>query len=161
MAEDTGMERTEPASERRREQAREDGQIARSRELSTLALLLAAGGGLWGMGAGLTEKLSDLMRHGMQMDRALVFDPDQMLLRLKDFSIDMLLAFAPLLFLLIVAGIASTLVLNGWLFSFKPLMPDWSRVDPLKGLARIFSWNGAIEMLKASAKSVVVATSLL
>ena len=85
MAEDTGMERTEPASERRREQAREDGQIARSRELSTLALLLAAGGGLWGMGAGLTEKLSDLMRHGMQMDRALVFDPDQMLLRLKDF----------------------------------------------------------------------------
>ncbi len=156
MAEDTGMERTEPASERRREQAREDGQIARSRELSTLALLLAAGGGLWGMGAGLTEKLSDLMRHGMQMDRALVFDPDQMLLRLKDFSIDMLLAFAPLLFLLIVAGIASTLVLNGWLFSFKPLMPDWSRVDPLKGLARIFSWNGAIEMLKASAKSVVV-----
>ena len=156
MAEDTGLERNEPASERRREQAREEGQVARSRELSTLALLLAGGGGLWFMGAGLADKLSVMMRHGMQLDRALAFDPDLMLLRLKESSIDALLAFSPLLVLLVLAGIASTLLVSGWLFSIKPLLPDFSRLDPLKGLGRIVSWNGVIEMLKAIGKTVLV-----
>ena len=156
MAEDSGLERTEPASVRRREQAREDGQVARSRELSTLALLLAAGGGLWFMGAALTDRLSGLMRQGMQLDRALAFDTDLMLLRLKDSCVDMLLAFSPLLLLLVLAGVASALLLNGWLFSFKPLLPDWSRIDPLQGVARIVSWNGVVEMLKAIAKTVLV-----
>jgi len=156
MAEDTGLERTEPASIRRREQAREEGQVARSRELSTLALLLAAGGGLWFMGAGLAAKLSDLMRHSMQLDRALAFDTDLMLLRLKDSSLEMLLSFSPLLLLLALAGIASAIALNGWLFSFKPLLPDFGRMDPLKGLARILSWHGVIEMAKAIAKSLLV-----
>ncbi len=96
MAEDSGLERTESASERRREQAREEGQVARSRELSTLALLLAGGGGLWFMGTALADKLSLLMRHGMQLDRALAFDTDLMRLRLKESSVDVLLAFSPL-----------------------------------------------------------------
>jgi flagellar biosynthetic protein FlhB len=156
MAEDSDLERTEPSSVRRREQAREDGQVARSRELSTLALLLTAAGGLWIMGAGLTQKLSGLVRHGMQLDRALAYDTDLMLLRLKDSALDMLLAFSPLMVLLMVAGIASALLLNGWLFSLKPLMPDWGRLDPLKGIARILSWHGVIEMLKAIAKTLVV-----
>jgi len=156
MAEDTGLERTEPASVRRREQAREEGQVARSRELSTLALLLAAGGGLWFMGASLSDRLLGLMRHGMQLERAQAFDTDLMLLRLKDASVDMLLAFSPLFALLLLAGLASALLLNGWLFSFKPLLPDWGRIDPLKGLARMLSWHGVIEMLKAIAKTMVV-----
>ena len=156
MAEDTGLERTEPASERRREQAREEGQVARSRELSTLALLLAGGGGLWFMGSGFADKLSALMRRGLQLDRALAFDPDLMLLRLKESSIDALLAFSPLLLLLVLAGIASALLVNGWLFSFKPLVPDFSRLDPLQGLGRIASWHGVIEMLKAIGKTVLV-----
>lgn len=156
MAEDTGLERTEPASIRRREKAREDGQVARSRELSTLALLLAAGGGLWFMGAGLSERLSGMMRQGMQLDRALAFDTDLMLLRLKDSSLDVLLAFLPLLLVLVLAGITSSMLLQGWLFSVKPLVPDFGRLDPLKGVARILSWNGVIEMLKAIAKAVLV-----
>ena len=156
MAEDAGLERTEPASERRRQQAREEGQVARSRELSTLALLLAGGGGLWFMGTGLADRLSVLMRHGMQLERALAFDTELMLAHLRDSSIDVLLAFAPLLLLLVLAGIASALLLNGWLFSFKPLLPDFSRLDPLQGLSRIASWHGVIEMLKAIGKTALV-----
>ena len=156
MAEDSGLERTEPASARRREQAREDGQVARSRELSTLALLLTAGGGLWFMGSGLTERLSGMMRQGMQLDRALAFNTDLMLERLRDTSTDVLLAFSPLLLLLLLAGIGSALLLNGWLFSVKPLMPDFGRLDPLKGLARIVSSHGLVEMAKAVAKTVLV-----
>ncbi|MGP1675573.1 MAG: flagellar biosynthesis protein FlhB [Burkholderiales bacterium] len=156
MAEDTGLERTEPASERRREQAREKGQVARSRELSTLVLLLAAGGGLRFMGSGLADALSDMMRHGMRLDRALAFDTDLMLLRLQHSSLDVLLAFAPLLLLLMLAGIASGLLLTGWLFSAQALQPDFGRLDPLKGLARMASAHGVVEMLKAIAKAALV-----
>lgn len=156
MAEDSGLERTEPASERRLEQAREEGQVPRSRELSTLALLLAGGGGLWFMGMSLTERMSVLMRHGMQLDRTLAFDTELMLLRFKDAALDMLLAFSPLLMLLMIAGAGSSLLISGWLFSFKPLLPDWSRLDPLQGMTRIVSWHGVIEMLKAVVKTVLV-----
>lgn len=156
MAGDTGLERTEPASIRRREQAREEGQVPRSRELSTLALLLTAGGVLSFMGAGLADKMSALMRHGLSLDRALAFEPHLMLLRLQDSSIEALLAFSPLLLLLMLAGAGSTLVLNGWLFNFKPLMPDLGRLNPLKGLGRMLSLNGVIEMVKAIAKALLV-----
>jgi len=156
MAEESGFERTEPASERRREQAREEGQVARSRELSTLTLLLAAGAGLWYMGAGLSEQMADMMRRAMQLSRSMAFEPDLMLLRLKDVSLDMLLAFSPLLLLLVLASFAAELLLNGWMFTFKPLMPDFSRLDPLKGIARILSLQGVIEMLKAIIKSVLI-----
>ncbi len=156
MAEESDLEKTEPASTRRLEQAREEGQVARSRELSTLAVLLAAGGSLWFMGAGLSDRMSGLMRHAMQLDRAVAFDTELMLLRLKESSLDMLLAFLPLLLLLVIAGIASALLLNGWLFSFKPLAPDWGRLDLLKGMGRIFSWTGVVEMLKAIAKAMLV-----
>jgi flagellar biosynthetic protein FlhB len=156
MAEESGFERTEPASERRREQAREEGQVAHSRELSTLTLLLAAGGGLWFMGVGLAERLSELMRRGMLLSRALAFDTDLMVLRLKDSSLDILLAFSPLLLLLVLAGVSSELLLKGWNFTFKPLLPDWNRLDPLQGLARIVSWQGVIEMLKAIIKTVLI-----
>ncbi len=156
MAEESGFERTEPASQRRREQAREEGQVARSRELSTLALLLAAGGGLSFMGGGLTERLSGLMRHGLRLDRALAFDTELMLEQLKDSSIDVLMAFLPLFALLIVAGIASALLLNGWMFSVKPLMPDFARLDPRQGLARMVSAHGLVEMLKAIGKALLV-----
>jgi flagellar biosynthetic protein FlhB len=156
MAEESGFERTEPASERRREQAREEGQVARSRELSTLTLLLAAGGGLWFMGVGLADKLSDMMRRAMQLSRTLAFEPDLMLLRLKDSYLDMLLAFSPLLLLLVLASVASELLLNGWMFTFKPLMPAWNRLDPIQGLARILSLQGVVEMIKAIIKTVLI-----
>ena len=156
MAEESGFERTEPASERRREQAREEGQVARSRELSTLTLLLAAGGGLWFMGVGLADKLSEMMRRAMHLTRTLAFEPDLMLLRLQDLSLDMLLAFSPLLLLLVLASVSSELLLNGWMFTFKPLMPDFSRLNPLQGLSRILSLQGVIEMLKAIIKTVLI-----
>ena len=156
MAEDTGLERSEPSSAKRREQAREDGQVAQSRELSRLLLLLSAGGALWFMGLMLTDRMSALLRQGLRFDQSVAFDPAQMGARLGQGAADMLLAFAPLLLLLVLAAIASSMLLNGWLFSTKALMPDFSRLDPLAGLARILSWHGVVEMLKAMLKTALV-----
>jgi flagellar biosynthetic protein FlhB len=139
MAEDSDLERTEPASPRRIEQAREKGQVARSRELTTVAILLAAGGSLIYMGGGMMEHMRALMRNSMTLDRSVIFNPDQMLLQLHLHSLDILLAILPFLGLMMVVTVASSVVISGWLFTVQAMAPDFSRLDPLKGVTRIIS----------------------
>ena len=82
MAEDSDLERTEPASPRRIEKAREEGQIARSRELGTFAVLLASAGGLVFMGQTLIDRISSTMRNGLTLERADAFDHSAMFIKL-------------------------------------------------------------------------------
>ncbi|MBZ0106833.1 MAG: flagellar type III secretion system protein FlhB [Sulfuricella denitrificans] len=156
MAEDSDLERTEPASGRRIEQAREKGQVARSRELTTVSILLAAGGSLIFMGGGLMEHMRALMRNGLTLDRAVIFDPDQMLMQLHLLSLDILMTMLPFLGLLMVVTVASSILISGWLFSTQALMPDFGRLNPMKGITRIASWSGIVEMVKAIGKSALI-----
>lgn len=156
MAEDSDLERTEPASQRRIEQAREKGQVARSRELTTVAILLASGGGMMAMGGGMMEHMRALVKNALVLNKSDVFDTGQMMAHLHQHSLDMLLTLLPLLGLLLVVTVASSILISGWLFTFEALAPDFSRLDPLKGVTRIISWSGMVEMLKAVAKSALI-----
>ncbi len=157
MAEqDSDLEKTELPSQRRLDQAREEGQVARSRELSTFLVLLAGGAGLWVMGAHFVQQLLHLLREGLTLDRELAFHPEQLLPHLRGLSLDALLAFLPLLALLLLVAAFSPLLMNGWNFSLKPLQPNWDKLDPLAGVGRMFSLNSLMELVKAVAKSVVV-----
>jgi flagellar biosynthetic protein FlhB len=156
MAEDSDLEKTEQPSERRLEQAREKGEVARSRELSTFTILLAGGGTMWFMGASFTQQLTKLLREGLSFKQEQAFNPALMMPRLYDFSVEMLLVFAPLLLAMLLAAIFSPLLLNGWLFSAESLQPKFSRLNPVSGIARMFSMHSLIELAKAIAKSVVV-----
>ena len=74
MAEqDSDLEKTESPSQRRLDQAREEGQVARSRELSTFAVLMAGGAGIWLMGSALSQQLISLIREGLTLDTNLAF----------------------------------------------------------------------------------------
>lgn len=156
MAEDSDLERTEEPSQRRLDQAREEGQVARSRELSTFAVLLAGGGGLWMMGASLSAQLTKLLRDGLTLDAGLAFNSGLLLPRLYALSLETLVAFTPLLLLLLVVAALSPLLLNGWLFSMKPLLPKFSKLNPIAGLSRMFALHGLVELGKAVGKSVIV-----
>lgn len=156
MAEDSGFERTEPASPRRLDEAREKGQVARSRELSTFAVLLAGGGGIWIMGSSLIAQLSSTVKNGLSVDRATAFDIGLMMEQLFSQSSSVLYGFLPLLGLMMIVALAAPLLLNGWLFSTQALHPDFSRLNPLAGLKRIFSVSGLIELSKASAKALLI-----
>jgi flagellar biosynthetic protein FlhB len=156
MAEDSDLEKTEPASTRRIEQAREKGQVARSRELSTFTVLIAAGAGLVMMGPQLVDSLAGMMRGGLMLDRAAAFDPLTMLTRLHQLSLSILITFLPFILLMVVAAIFAPMVLSGWLFSFQALQPDFSRISPLKGLGRLFSKNSLVELAKALGKSALI-----
>lgn len=154
--EDSDLEKTESPSQRRIDQAREEGQVARSRELSTFAVLMAGGAGLWLMGSSLSQSLIKVLREGLTLDTNLAFHSELLLPRLHELSMAALLSFLPLLGLLLVVAAFSPLLLNGWLFTLKPLQPNLGKLDPIKGIARMFSTNSLMELAKAIAKSLVV-----
>ena len=113
MAEDSDLERTELPSQRRLDQAREKGQVARSRELSTFAVLLAGGATLWFMGASLTRHLVDSLRVGLTLDKDLAFNSALIIPRLYELACDALITFAPWLLAIMIAAAFSPLLLNG------------------------------------------------
>ena len=154
--EDSDLDKTESPSQRRLDQAREEGQVARSRELSTFAVLMAGGAGVWLMGSALSQQLISLVREGLTLDTNLAFHSDKLVERLYDLSLSTLLAFLPLLGLMLLVALFSPLLMNGWLFSFKPLTPNFSKLDPIAGIARMFSTNSLMELGKAIAKALVV-----
>jgi len=150
------MERTEPASPKRLEKAREDGQVPRSPELSTFAVLITAGCGLWLMGGHIAVQLSDLIRDGMKLPRAVGFDSALLGERLLDQSLHAVVALAPYLLLMFSIALVAPLLISGWLFSWKAVTPDFNRINPLKGLGRIFSLHGLVELAKALLKAALV-----
>ena len=156
MAEDSDLERTEEATPKRLEKAREEGQVARSLELTTFSVLLVAAAGLLFMGADMIDKLMRIMKVGMQMERDLAFQTDLMLNRLYELAFEGLISIAPILFLLLVVAFFAPMLLSGWMFSAKALMPKFDRINPIKGLGRIFSVNSLIELVKAILKTVVI-----
>ncbi|GAB4127044.1 MAG: hypothetical protein Fur0040_09880 [Sideroxydans sp.] len=157
MAEqDSDLEKTELPSQRKLERAREEGQVARSRELSTFLIMLAGGAGLWLMGEHLVGQLIRLLRQGLTLQPDQLVHPQALLSHLAGLSLQALLLFAPLLLLLLLVAAFSPLLLNGWLFSLKPLQPDFGKLDPVKGLARMFSTHSLMELAKALGKSLVV-----
>lgn len=130
--------------------------MARSRELSTFAVLMAGGAGLWLMGSSLSGQLLQLLREGLTLNADVAFQSGLLLPRLYKLSVETMMAFLPLLLLLLATATFSPLLLNGWLFSMKPLQPDFGKLNPLKGVARMFSAHSLIELGKAIAKALVV-----
>ncbi|MBK7952838.1 MAG: flagellar type III secretion system protein FlhB [Candidatus Accumulibacter sp.] len=153
MAEESDLERTEPASARRLEQAREEGQVPRSREVGAFLVLIVAAAAFWLLGPWMVQRLAEIFRRGLRVDADLAREPLLMLVRLADSSIDALLTLAPLFAALVAAALLSPFFLGSWNFSPQALQPDLSRVNPLKGLARLVSWSGLAELLKAVAKA--------
>lgn len=156
MAEDSDLEKTEQPSQRKLDQAKEKGQVARSHELSTFSILLAGGATLWFMGASLNSKMVKLLHDGLTFNRDLVFKPELMIPHLYDLSMSMLITFAPVLLMLFLAAFLSPLMLNGWLFSTEALMPQFSRMNPVSGITRMFSTHALVELTKALGKATIV-----
>nr|WP_297457412.1 flagellar biosynthesis protein FlhB [uncultured Halomonas sp.] len=157
MADDSSdEEKTEDPTPRRIEKAREEGQVARSRELSTFMLLLGGVVGLWTMGTLLYGQLSLVMEQAFLFDRGIAFDTARMMAHLWSLGNETLVALLPLFLLLTVLALVSPALLGGWLISAKSLQPQLSKLNPVKGLARLFSTQALAELAKAIAKTVLV-----
>jgi flagellar biosynthetic protein FlhB len=156
MAEESDLERTEAPSPRRLEQAREEGQVPRSRELNTLALLAAAGASVWFSADALRASFAGLLRSGLRISPVEVAEPAAMMERFHALAFDAAASIAPLLGVLFLVALVAPMLLSGWLISSKSLMPDFARLNPIKGLGNIFSMHGLAELTKAIGKVILI-----
>ncbi|MGH8176244.1 MAG: flagellar biosynthesis protein FlhB [Steroidobacter sp.] len=157
MSEDPGQERTEQATPKRLEEARRKGQIPRSRELSAAAVTLAGGTALYMMGGQIGGNLHGIMTRGLTLSREQALDTAHLLPALSSAAAAGLRACAPVLGVVMLAAILAPLALGGWSFSTQALAPQFSRLNPLAGVKRMFAMRSIIELLKALAKFGVVA----
>jgi len=156
MAQDSGQERTEQPTPKRLREAREKGQVPRSKELNSMALLMAAAGGLLVMGENLIDGLSELLRSGLSIKQARNIDSQTMMELFGDSALQSLILISPLFVLLVVIVIMTPLGLGGWSFSTKAISFKWEKLDPIKGMGRVFSARGLMELVKVLAKFLLV-----
>jgi flagellar biosynthetic protein FlhB len=154
MADENREDRHLPASERRLAQAREEGQVARSRELAACAITLVAFGSLWFAGPYVLQASRSLLKAGLVFDRVAAMSSERALARLADQSLAALGILGPLLLLLAGAATFASLLVGGWNFTAKPLQPNFSRLDPVAGLGRVVSIDAWIELGKSVLKAL-------
>lgn len=135
-----------PASERRLQKAREDGRVARSRDLGHFVVLGSALLAAVALGPSLAREAIAMVRNGLRFERLHELSPERLPTLFASIGLDALMAALPLVAGLAAAAIASTLVPGGLVLSGKPLEMDLSKLSPMKGLARIFSLRGAFEL---------------
>jgi flagellar biosynthetic protein FlhB len=153
---ETGGERTEEPSQRRLQEARERGQLPRSRELTNFATMIGGSGALIAIGGTVAARLADMMRRSFIIDGNSLLTTDSMAASLGAACISALTGILPVFGTLIVMVLLASVVLGGWNFSAQALAPDFSRLSPLSGLGRLFGLRGVTELAKALLKCFVV-----
>lgn len=157
MAEDSDLEKTEPPSSRRLEQAREEGQVPQSRELTAFLVMAGGAGGLWGLSGWFVRHGEDVMRTGLTLDRQEAFDPNAIGLNLLSLGSEAVATLAPFFIVTMVAALLAPILLTGGiLFSPKALAFKFDRLDPLKGVKRMISWQSIAEMVKGILKAALL-----
>jgi flagellar biosynthetic protein FlhB len=156
VAEESDLEKTEPASQRRLEKAREEGQVPNSRELATFLVTITGVAGMSALAGWMWPRSADLLRDGLTIDRRAIFDPAAMFALLIERSTDALLMLAPLFIALMLAAFVSPFLMAGWNFAPKALEPKFSKLNPAAGLKRMFSSTAAVELGKSIGKATLV-----
>ena len=157
MAEEqTGQERTEQPTERRLQEARKKGQVPRSRELNTMLSLILASIALLVLGGGISRNIMQISVEGFSISRELAFDANQLPFQFMYMASQTLLALSPFMAVMLVAALAGPLMMGGWSFSLETISFKLEKLNPIKGLARIFSLKGLVELVKALAKFVLL-----
>lgn len=156
MAEESDLEKTEAASPRRLEKAREEGQIARSRELTTFLMLAVGVSALWLSASFLYQGLSGVLRRALGFETRVTQDPGAMVSLATQGAGEALWVVLPIFGALAIAAVLGSVALGGLVFSAKPMSFKLSKLNPLSGLKRIFSAQTLVELVKAMLKAFLV-----
>jgi flagellar biosynthetic protein FlhB len=157
MAEsENGGERTEEPSQRRLDQARERGQVPRSRELSNFATMIGGSAALIAVGAPLAGCLQDVMRNSLGFDTRTLSDPGSMMTAFAQAIWSAIASVLPIFGALIAITLLASIALGGWNFSPAAMTPDFTRMSPLAGFTRLFGLHGVTELGKALLKFAAV-----
>ena len=153
---DTSQERTEQATPKRREEARAKGQVSRSKELTTMFLLMSSAFAFLLMGKELSQSMQTLMQSNFMIHRTNVFNEHYMINALLSSGKDTLITFLPFLAILVLVAFLAPMLVGGWLFSPKALAPKLDKLNPFSGIKKLFGMRTVMEFFKTSAKFLLV-----
>lgn len=156
MAEDTGQEKSQEPTQKRIDDARKKGDIARSKELSTLALLMASAASALLFGPGVASAMLGMFKYNFSIRGEAISDPAFMMQHLGASMYQAFFSLWGFFLLVVLATVFSAAALGGWNFSGEALQPKGSRLDPIAGIKRMFSLKSLIELFKAVGKVVIV-----
>ncbi len=160
MSESTGQERTEEPTAKRLKESRDKGQVPRSKELNSMMLLMGSGVGFLIMGESILTGIRDVLKRGLTIKNAQAIDAEGLLEIFGDTALNSLFILAPLFTLLVIVVMMTPIGIGGWSFSMQSMSFKWEKIDPIKGIGRIFALKGLMELLKVLAKfSLVTAIS--
>ncbi|WP_457666163.1 flagellar biosynthesis protein FlhB [Thiolapillus sp.] len=157
MSQGSGEERTEEPTPKRLREAKEKGQVPRSRELNGTIVLIVSAVGLMLLGSVLVDDLAGIMSDALSIDRDEVMDPVILVQQLGSVVGSALWLLMPFMALLVLAAMSGPISMGGFSFSSKAIAFKAEKLNPIKGLGRIFSAKGLMELLKTVAKFVLVA----
>ena len=150
------QERTEEATSRRRDEAREKGQVARSQELISVGILVACLIYFYFGASGLLKKVMEIMTYGFRTSGQLNLTPDSFISLFSDYVFKGFIIIFPIMLTVLVAGILGNILQIGVMFSKEALTPKFEKVDPLKGFKRLFSVRSIVELFKGILKISIV-----
>ena len=156
MAEDSGQEKTEDPTPKRLKEARDKGDIPRSKELNTLVLLLVASSAVLFFGATAISNLAEMMADNFSLTREEIFDTNYIIINFGSSALEALWAVIIFMLVVFIAAIVGPISLGGWNISAQAIAPKASRMDPLAGLKRMFSLKALVELAKSIGKFLIV-----
>lgn len=161
MAEDSDKEsKTEDPTSKRLSDAREKGQVPNSKEVSTAFLFLAAtglfyfqGGQLW---SGLQQQMRFFFSGSIQDDLTV-----ESFARLMEGTIMGVMGeLAPFFLIFLAMSMAASIIQHGFVLSWEPVLPKFSKINPITGFGRLFSTRSLIELVKSTLKIVIIAIAV-
>lgn len=156
MSGDSEEEKTEAATAHRLEKAREEGQIPRSRELTSVLMLVTGLSILWVSGGSMAQKIGLLLAQGLNFNHSVVSDTSQMFRQMSALLLQAVFALLPMMAGLVLVAIAAPMLLGGVMINGKAIKVDFGKMNPLKGLGRLVSSQTAAELLKSVLKALLV-----
>lgn len=154
--ESSSQDRNLPASERKLQKARDDGQVTRSRELSHLAILGAGAVSMLALAPGMFDQFKLHLGQQLSFNANSIAQTSDMLTRLQDMALAGLIGCVAFAAIIMSAAVASAVAAGGWVASVKPVMPDFSRLNPLAGIGRMFTKDKFADVLKMTLMTLVL-----
>jgi len=155
--ESSAQEKTEEPTAKKLDDAKKKGQVPRSKEFNTMVIMAVAALSFIMIGEAMMSDLSDILKTSFQINREDIFDPRAILRVLYSAIQDALFLLMPFFGIMVVSALFAPLSIGGWSFSSEAMQPKLSKLNPIKGLKKVFSAKGLMEMVKAMAKFILVA----